>query len=137
MACFSLLKTLIVRSNFLSFFHVFQNRSRGKCLEGLGAELYWKLDLGAISDLRDFQKDSFSITFSHKALPKNSDRFIPDRSLPRPCFSPNHSNYCAVLTSWLLVKIILGWSLALFVFFLFFFVLFVIQRFYHFSIISQ
>ena len=58
------------------------------------------MDLCAIFDSHDFQDSTLWTTFSPKQVPNNTDRFIPERSLPRPCPSRNHDNYCDVGTYW-------------------------------------
>ena len=97
-ACFPILKSLILQLEFHCFFMCFQTASRD-CFYRVPVPMFTEhLDFDATFDFMDFQIDAFWTNFWDKAPTKNIDRCPLARSLPRPCFSSNHNNYCAVWT---------------------------------------
>ena len=72
-----------------------------------------------------------------KVAPKGYKLIVGDSALCAPLFSRNHSNYCAVGSSWLLKSAFVRWRLAHFLFLLRYFVLCFIQHFYHFVFIQR
>ena len=97
-------KPLIFQSFFHRFFMFFQSRSPGPFLEGPSAELLWKVRCWCHFRFSGFPKRlPFDYLFRQKAEFGHA-AFPEGASLSRPCFSRNHSNYCAVGTYWFLKR---------------------------------
>ena len=95
---------LIFRPNFHCFFMFFQNRSRGPFLEGPRPDLYWKVGFWCHFRFSGFPKRRlFEHLFAQKVTFEHYF-FVRERSLNRPCFSLNHSNYAAVGPYWILKR---------------------------------
>ena len=112
-------KALVFRLSFRRFFMFIQNRSPRQFSEGPMQNFYNKLVFGAIFDFQDFQEDTFRALFSRSRPPTIESTELRLATWCRPCFSQNHSNYCAVGTYWLSKghfsdEDVLNWSLFLF-----------------------
>ena len=80
-------KYIAFRSLFNWFFMFFQNRCWGMFLQGLNAELVWKVWFGChVRFWMIFKKTPLGRPFRTSCIIK-SKFFVPRASLPRPCFS--------------------------------------------------